>query len=50
MFVLRYQEAIAKYESVMRREPNVPYYTNKANERICFCVVKVGPITYCRKS
>ncbi|XP_064787671.1 dnaJ homolog subfamily C member 3-like isoform X2 [Oncorhynchus masou masou] len=36
----RYQEAIAKYESVMRREPNVPYYTNKANERICFCLVK----------
>uniref|UniRef100_A0A8C8K4Q7 J domain-containing protein n=1 Tax=Oncorhynchus tshawytscha TaxID=74940 RepID=A0A8C8K4Q7_ONCTS len=36
----RYQEAIVKYESVMRREPNVPYYTNKANERICFCLVK----------
>ncbi|XP_029609758.1 dnaJ homolog subfamily C member 3 isoform X2 [Salmo trutta] len=36
----RYQEAIVKYESVMRTEPNVPYYTNKANERICFCLVK----------
>uniref|UniRef100_A0A674BKA1 DnaJ (Hsp40) homolog, subfamily C, member 3b n=1 Tax=Salmo trutta TaxID=8032 RepID=A0A674BKA1_SALTR len=36
----RYQEAIDKYESVMRTEPNVPYYTNKAKERICFCLVK----------
>uniref|UniRef100_A0A4W5KP54 DnaJ (Hsp40) homolog, subfamily C, member 3b n=1 Tax=Hucho hucho TaxID=62062 RepID=A0A4W5KP54_9TELE len=36
----RYQEAIDKYESVMRTEPNVPYYTNKARERICFCLVK----------
>lgn len=45
MFVFRYQDAIDKYESVMRTEPNVLYYTNKAKERICFCLVKVGPIT-----
>uniref|UniRef100_A0A8C4I9Y7 DnaJ homolog subfamily C member 3 n=1 Tax=Dicentrarchus labrax TaxID=13489 RepID=A0A8C4I9Y7_DICLA len=37
----RYQEAIDKYESVMKTEPNVPYYTNLAKERICFCFVKV---------
>lgn len=37
----RYQEAIEKYESVMRTEPNVPFYTSKAKERICFCLVKV---------
>ncbi|KAK2860440.1 hypothetical protein Q7C36_004606 [Tachysurus vachellii] len=36
----RYQEAIEKYESVMRTEPNVHFYTNKAKERICFCLVK----------
>uniref|UniRef100_A0A8C8IGC3 J domain-containing protein n=1 Tax=Oncorhynchus tshawytscha TaxID=74940 RepID=A0A8C8IGC3_ONCTS len=36
----RYQDAIDKYESVMRTEPNVLYYTNKAKERICFCLVK----------
>ncbi|KAL0970277.1 hypothetical protein UPYG_G00239780 [Umbra pygmaea] len=36
----RYQEAIDQYESVMRTEPNVLYYTNKAKERICFCLVK----------
>uniref|UniRef100_A0A8C8K6A1 DnaJ homolog subfamily C member 3 n=1 Tax=Oncorhynchus tshawytscha TaxID=74940 RepID=A0A8C8K6A1_ONCTS len=37
----RYQDAIDKYESVMRTEPNVLYYTNKAKERICFCLVKM---------
>lgn len=36
----RYQEAIEKYESVMRTEPKVPYYTNLAKERICHCMVK----------
>uniref|UniRef100_A0A8C9ZM70 DnaJ (Hsp40) homolog, subfamily C, member 3b n=1 Tax=Sander lucioperca TaxID=283035 RepID=A0A8C9ZM70_SANLU len=38
----RYQEAIDKYESVMKTEPNVPYYTNLAKERICFCLVKIN--------
>uniref|UniRef100_A0A3Q1EL73 DnaJ homolog subfamily C member 3 n=1 Tax=Acanthochromis polyacanthus TaxID=80966 RepID=A0A3Q1EL73_9TELE len=33
--------AIEKYESVMKTEPNVQYYTNLAKERICFCLVKV---------
>uniref|UniRef100_A0A672R3K9 DnaJ homolog subfamily C member 3-like n=1 Tax=Sinocyclocheilus grahami TaxID=75366 RepID=A0A672R3K9_SINGR len=37
----RYQEAIEKCESVMRTEPNVACYTNKAKERICFCLVKM---------
>uniref|UniRef100_A0A673GV67 Claudin-15-like n=1 Tax=Sinocyclocheilus rhinocerous TaxID=307959 RepID=A0A673GV67_9TELE len=37
----RYQEATEKYESVMRTEPNVAFYTNKAKERICFCLVKM---------
>ncbi|XP_046905230.1 dnaJ homolog subfamily C member 3b [Hypomesus transpacificus] len=36
----RYQDAIDKYESVMRTEPSVPFYTNLAKERICFCLVK----------
>ncbi|XP_064184934.1 dnaJ homolog subfamily C member 3b [Anguilla rostrata] len=36
----RYQEAMEKYESVMKTEPNIPFYTNKAKERICFCLVK----------
>ncbi|XP_062850276.1 dnaJ homolog subfamily C member 3b [Trichomycterus rosablanca] len=36
----QYQDAIEKYESVMRTEPNVLFYTSKAKERICFCLVK----------
>uniref|UniRef100_A0A7N8WU37 DnaJ (Hsp40) homolog, subfamily C, member 3b n=1 Tax=Mastacembelus armatus TaxID=205130 RepID=A0A7N8WU37_9TELE len=37
----RYQEAIDKYESVMKTESNVPFYTNLAKERICYCLVKI---------
>ncbi|XP_038126260.1 dnaJ homolog subfamily C member 3b [Cyprinodon tularosa] len=37
----RYQEAIDKYESVMKTEPNVQSYINRAKERICFCLVKL---------
>uniref|UniRef100_A0AAY5EN10 J domain-containing protein n=1 Tax=Electrophorus electricus TaxID=8005 RepID=A0AAY5EN10_ELEEL len=37
----QYQEAIEKYDSVMRTEPNIPFYTTKAKERICFCLVKI---------
>ncbi|CAF88050.1 unnamed protein product, partial [Tetraodon nigroviridis] len=36
-----YQEAIDKYEAVMKTEPNVPYYTNLAKERVCFSLVKM---------
>uniref|UniRef100_H2UPZ7 DnaJ (Hsp40) homolog, subfamily C, member 3b n=1 Tax=Takifugu rubripes TaxID=31033 RepID=H2UPZ7_TAKRU len=36
-----YQEALDKYEAVMKTEPNVPYYTNLAKERICFSLVKM---------
>lgn len=38
---LRHQDAIEKYESVMKTEPKVAYYTNLAKERICYCLVKV---------
>ncbi|XP_051995464.1 dnaJ homolog subfamily C member 3-like [Xyrauchen texanus] len=37
----RYHEAFDKYELVMRMEPNVQFYANKAKERICFCLVKM---------
>ncbi|KAM3842431.1 dnaJ homolog subfamily C member 3b [Diretmus argenteus] len=50
----RYQEAIDKYESVMRTESTVPYYTNLAKERICFCLVKInnpqGAIDVCSEA
>lgn len=42
LFAISYQEALDKYESVMKTEPNVPYYTNLAKERICFSLVKVS--------
>uniref|UniRef100_A0A8B9J5A3 DnaJ (Hsp40) homolog, subfamily C, member 3b n=1 Tax=Astyanax mexicanus TaxID=7994 RepID=A0A8B9J5A3_ASTMX len=37
----RYQEAIDKYESVMKTEPKITFYTTKAKERICFSLVKI---------
>lgn len=48
MLINRYQEAMEKYESVMKTEPDVPFYTNKAKERICHCLVKVSfPMMHC---
>ncbi|XP_061524634.1 dnaJ homolog subfamily C member 3b isoform X1 [Phycodurus eques] len=41
----RYRDAIEKYEGVMKADPHVPYYTNLAKERICFCLVKVKATT-----
>lgn len=40
--LIRYQDAIGKFEAVMRTEADVPYYTNLAKEKICFCLVKVS--------
>uniref|UniRef100_A0A8C2X631 DnaJ homolog subfamily C member 3 n=1 Tax=Cyclopterus lumpus TaxID=8103 RepID=A0A8C2X631_CYCLU len=37
----RHQQAVDKYESVMKTEPNILFYTNLAKERICFCMVKL---------
>ncbi|XP_054609752.1 dnaJ homolog subfamily C member 3b [Dunckerocampus dactyliophorus] len=37
----RYQDAIDKYETVMKTEPHVPHYTIRAKERICFCLLKL---------
>ncbi|KAM9486117.1 dnaJ homolog subfamily C [Clarias gariepinus] len=36
----RYEDAVSKYESVMKTEPNVPHYTVHAKERICHCLSK----------
>ncbi|KAG7265655.1 hypothetical protein CRUP_016502 [Coryphaenoides rupestris] len=38
---LRFEDAIEKYESVMKTEPYVSLYTNLAKARICFCLVKL---------
>ncbi|XP_056431557.1 dnaJ homolog subfamily C member 3b [Gadus chalcogrammus] len=37
----RFEEAMEKYESVMKTEPNVAFYTNLAKAQICFCLVKL---------
>uniref|UniRef100_A0A8C9RAR4 DnaJ homolog subfamily C member 3 n=1 Tax=Scleropages formosus TaxID=113540 RepID=A0A8C9RAR4_SCLFO len=34
----RYADAVIKYESVMKTEPNVHHYTHQAKERICHCL------------
>lgn len=37
----RYTDAISKYESVMKMEPNIAEYTIRSKERICHCFSKV---------
>lgn len=37
----RYEDAINKYDSVMKTEPEVPIYATRAKERICHCLSKV---------
>lgn len=37
----RFQEGVDKYNSVMKTEPNVAFYTSKAKERICHCLVQM---------
>ncbi|XP_048834795.1 dnaJ homolog subfamily C member 3a isoform X1 [Brienomyrus brachyistius] len=34
----RYEDAVSKYESVMKTEPDVRHYTHLASERICHCL------------
>ncbi|NXW34170.1 DNJC3 protein, partial [Phaetusa simplex] len=36
----RYEDAISKYDSVMKTEPEVPVYATRAKERICHCLSK----------
>uniref|UniRef100_A0A8B9EQD6 DnaJ homolog subfamily C member 3 n=2 Tax=Anser cygnoides TaxID=8845 RepID=A0A8B9EQD6_ANSCY len=36
----RYEDAINKYDSVMKTEPDVPIYATRAKERICHCLSK----------
>ncbi|XP_063069395.1 dnaJ homolog subfamily C member 3a [Engraulis encrasicolus] len=36
----RYGDAVSKYESVMKTEPDVLQYTQQAKERICHCLSK----------
>jgi len=37
----RYNEAVSKYEAVMKTEPNVPQFSHHAKERICHALAQV---------
>ncbi|KTG03118.1 hypothetical protein cypCar_00047761 [Cyprinus carpio] len=37
----KYSDAVSKYESVMKTEPNVPQFILNAKERMCHCLSKV---------
>ncbi|XP_009465334.1 PREDICTED: dnaJ homolog subfamily C member 3 [Nipponia nippon] len=36
----RYEDAVNKYDAVMKTEPEVPIYATRAKERICHCLSK----------
>ncbi|XP_078514087.1 dnaJ homolog subfamily C member 3 [Lissotriton helveticus] len=35
-----YMDAISKYESITKIEPNIPYYSELVKERVCHCLSK----------
>lgn len=39
----RYEDAVSKYEAVMKTEPNVAHFTLLAKERMCHALAKVRP-------
>lgn len=40
----RYEEAVSKYEAVMKTEPNVNHFSLLAKERICHVLTQVGAL------
>uniref|UniRef100_A0AAQ4QQW7 DnaJ homolog subfamily C member 3 n=1 Tax=Gasterosteus aculeatus aculeatus TaxID=481459 RepID=A0AAQ4QQW7_GASAC len=49
----RYEDAVSKYEAVMKTEPNVPRLSLLAKERMCHALAKVRPLAAtmpCNKS
>lgn len=41
----RYEDAVSKYEAVMKTEPNVHPFSLLAKERICHALAEVRPLT-----
>lgn len=41
----RYEDAVSKYEAVMKTEPNVRHFTLFAKQRICHALAQVRPLT-----
>lgn len=42
MLPFRYEEAVNKYEAVMKTEPDVHHFTLLAKERICHALTQVA--------
>lgn len=40
---VRFDDAVSKYEAVMKTEPNVPHFTLLAKERMCHALAQVRP-------
>ncbi|KAG8000640.1 DnaJ-like protein subfamily C member 3 [Nibea albiflora] len=47
---LKYEEAVSKYEAVMKTEPNVHYFSLFAKERICHCAGTGKTLCCCHDS
>lgn len=43
MLPFRYEDAVNKYEAVMKTEPDVHHFTVLAKERICHALTRVRP-------
>lgn len=43
MLPFRYEDAVNKYEAVMKTEPNVQHFSVLAKERICHALTQVRP-------
>lgn len=41
----RYEDAVSKYEAVMKTEPNVYHFSLLAKERICHALAQVRPLS-----
>lgn len=46
----RYEDAVSKYEAVMKTEPNVQHFTVLAKERICHALAQVRRLSPAMRS
>lgn len=46
----RYEDAVSKYEAVMKTEPNVQHFTVLAKERICHALAQVRQVAPAMRS
>ena len=46
----RYEDAVSKYEAVMKTEPNVMHFRVLAKERICHALAQVRTLFSCQET